>query len=48
MDASSTLFDWRGGELVALDDCAVTETTLEAADSFLVADGAVLDRKSVV
>jgi branched-subunit amino acid aminotransferase/4-amino-4-deoxychorismate lyase len=42
MDASSTLFDWRGGELTALDDCEVTETTLEAADSFLVADGTVL------
>jgi branched-subunit amino acid aminotransferase/4-amino-4-deoxychorismate lyase len=42
MDASSTLFDWRGGELVAVDDCEVAETALEAADSFLVADGAAL------
>jgi branched-subunit amino acid aminotransferase/4-amino-4-deoxychorismate lyase len=42
MDASSTLFDWRGGELVAVDDCEVVETALEAADSFLVAEGAVL------
>ncbi|MFF1879046.1 aminotransferase class IV [Leifsonia sp. NPDC058230] len=42
MDASSTLFDWRGGRLVALDDCEVAETALEAADSFLVAEGAVL------
>ncbi|WP_431277218.1 aminotransferase class IV [Leifsonia poae] len=42
MDASSTLFDWRGGELLAVDDCDVAETALEAADSFLVSDGSAL------
>lgn len=42
MDASSTLFDWAGGELVARDTCEVTETELLVADSFLVADGRVL------
>lgn len=42
MDASSTLFDWAGGELVARDTCEVAETELLVADSFLVTDGTVL------
>lgn len=42
MDASSTLFDWAGGELVARDSCEVAETELLVADSFLVADGTAL------
>ncbi|MFF1632965.1 aminotransferase class IV [Leifsonia sp. NPDC058248] len=42
MAASTTLLDWRDGELVALDDCDVAETGVEAADSFLVAGGSVL------
>ncbi|WP_025155864.1 aminotransferase class IV [Leifsonia aquatica] len=42
MDASSTLFDWAGGELVARDSCEVAETELLVADSFLVADGSAL------
>jgi branched-subunit amino acid aminotransferase/4-amino-4-deoxychorismate lyase len=42
MDASSTLFTWQEGELVAVDDCEIAETTLEAADSFLVSDGRAL------
>lgn len=42
MDASSTLFDWAGGALVPRDSCEVAETELLVADSFLVAEGAVL------
>jgi branched-subunit amino acid aminotransferase/4-amino-4-deoxychorismate lyase len=42
MAASTTLFDWRDGGLVALDDCEVAESRIEAADSFLVAGGSVL------
>ncbi|MFF2051730.1 aminotransferase class IV [Leifsonia sp. NPDC058194] len=42
MDASSTLFDWAGGALLARDSCEVVETELLVADSFLVTDGAAL------
>jgi branched-subunit amino acid aminotransferase/4-amino-4-deoxychorismate lyase len=42
MAATTTLFDWRDGDLATLDDCEVAETGVEAADSFLVADGSVL------
>lgn len=42
MDARTTLSDWRDGELAAVDDCEVTEQTLDVADSFLVADGRAL------
>ncbi|GIT79126.1 hypothetical protein LLS1_07950 [Leifsonia sp. LS1] len=42
MDASSTLFDWSGAELLARDTCEVAETELLVADSFLVDGGGVL------
>lgn len=42
MEHRTTLYDWRAGELVALDDCEVAEQTLDVADSFLVADGRAL------
>lgn len=42
MAASTTLWDWRGGDLVVVDHCEVGETALEAADSFLVSDGRAL------
>ncbi len=42
MDASATLFDWQAGELVVRDDCDVTPSTLDVADSFLVVEGAAL------
>jgi len=42
MDASSTLYTWNQGELLVVDDCEVAESTLEAADSFLVSDGRAL------
>ncbi|MFJ8893636.1 aminotransferase class IV [Leifsonia sp. NPDC102414] len=43
MDARTTLFDWRDGELVGGErDGAAPGHTLDVADSFLVADGTVL------
>jgi branched-subunit amino acid aminotransferase/4-amino-4-deoxychorismate lyase len=43
MDARTTLFDWRDGELVGGErDGAAPGQTLDVADSFLVADGTVL------
>ncbi|MFF1574535.1 aminotransferase class IV [Leifsonia sp. NPDC058292] len=42
MNASSTLFVWQEGALATVETCEVAETTLEAADSFLVAGGSAL------
>lgn len=37
-----SIYRWHDGELVALDYCDMTDTTIEVADSWLVTDGTVL------
>jgi branched-subunit amino acid aminotransferase/4-amino-4-deoxychorismate lyase len=37
-----SIYRWHGGELVALDYCDMTNTTIEVADSWLVTNGRVL------
>jgi branched-subunit amino acid aminotransferase/4-amino-4-deoxychorismate lyase len=37
-----SIYRWRGGDLVALDYCDMTDTVILVADSWLVADGSVL------
>jgi branched-subunit amino acid aminotransferase/4-amino-4-deoxychorismate lyase len=39
---TESIYRWRDGELQALDYCDMTDTTVEVADSWLVADGSVL------
>lgn len=37
-----SIYHWHGAELVALDYCDMTDTSIEVADSWLVVDGTVL------
>jgi branched-subunit amino acid aminotransferase/4-amino-4-deoxychorismate lyase len=37
-----SIYRWHGGELVALDYCDLTDTTIAVADSWLVTEGTVL------
>jgi hypothetical protein len=40
--SESSIYRWHAGELVALDYCDMTDTSIEVADSWLVVDGTVL------
>ncbi len=37
-----SIYRWHGGELVALDYCDMTDTSIEVADSWLVSEGTAL------
>jgi branched-subunit amino acid aminotransferase/4-amino-4-deoxychorismate lyase len=38
----TSIFEWRGRRLIAVDHCTTTESSIEAADSWLVSDGRTL------
>ena len=40
--SETTIYRWHGGELIPLDYCDMTDTRIEVADSWFVADGRVL------
>jgi branched-subunit amino acid aminotransferase/4-amino-4-deoxychorismate lyase len=40
--SESRIYRWHAGELVALDYCDMTDTSIEVADSWLIVNGAVL------